>query len=163
MFGSLTVIENLELFGSSLGQDKAAVKRGIEKTPGPLGRRDLLDLVRSIHADGTTIVLVEQSVNVALSLADRAIFTEKGEVRFDGPAHELKDRADLLRSVFLQGAARRRPADSDPASNDDTCWAGYRALAASRMWTPQADARPITWARPIRAPSIWRSPASLRR
>ena len=71
----------------------------------PSAVADLLDLVRSIHADGTTIVLVEQSVNVALSIADRAIFMEKGEVRFDGPAHELNERSDLLRSVFLKGAA----------------------------------------------------------
>jgi hypothetical protein len=31
------------------------------------------------------------------------------------------------------------------------------------MWTPQAEPRPITWARPTLAPSIWRSPASPRR
>jgi branched-chain amino acid transport system ATP-binding protein len=31
---------------------------------------------------------------------------EKGQVRFQGPAQELLDRPDLLRSVFLEGAAR---------------------------------------------------------
>ena len=34
---------------------------------------------------GTTIILVEQSVNVALTVAERAYFMEKGEVRFHGP------------------------------------------------------------------------------
>ena len=34
-------------------------------------------------------------------LADRAVFMEKGEVRFEGPAHELRDRHDLVRAVFL--------------------------------------------------------------
>ncbi len=38
-----------------------------------------------------------------------------------------------------------------------------QAAAFSRMWTPQAEPRPMTWARPIRAPSIWRGPASPRR
>ena len=40
--------------------------------------------------------------------------------------------------------------------------AGY-AADFSRMWTPQAEPRPMTWARPTLAPSIWRSPASPRR
>jgi ABC-type branched-subunit amino acid transport system ATPase component len=65
----------------------------------------LLEIVRAIHANGTTIVLVEQSVNVALRLAKRALFMEKGEVRFSGPTAELLERTDILRSVFLKGAA----------------------------------------------------------
>jgi len=67
---------------------------------------ELLDLVRAINAEGTAVVLVEQSVNIALSLVDHAYFMEKGEIRFDGPADELLERGDLLRSVFLQGAAK---------------------------------------------------------
>ena len=64
----------------------------------------LLGIVRAIHAEGCTIVLVEQSVNIALTIAERAYFMEKGEVRFQGPAAELLTRSDILRSVFLQGA-----------------------------------------------------------
>jgi len=66
----------------------------------------LLDIVRRIHASGCTIVLVEQSVNVALTVATRAYFMEKGEVRFSGPTAELLKRDDILRSVFLHGAAK---------------------------------------------------------
>jgi ABC-type branched-subunit amino acid transport system ATPase component len=65
----------------------------------------LLELVRDIHRSGCTIILVEQSVNVALTVAGRAYFMEKGEVRFSGPTEELLERGDILRSVFLQGAA----------------------------------------------------------
>jgi branched-chain amino acid transport system ATP-binding protein len=64
----------------------------------------LLEIVRAIHAGGTTVVLVEQSVNVALRLAERAVFMEKGEIRFSGPTAELLDRTDILRAVFLRGA-----------------------------------------------------------
>ncbi len=64
----------------------------------------LLELVQAIHDQGCTIIIVEQSVNVALSLASRAYFMEKGEVRFHGPTAELIERTDILRSVFLQGA-----------------------------------------------------------
>jgi branched-chain amino acid transport system ATP-binding protein len=61
----------------------------------------LVEVVRAIHASGTTVLLVEQSVDLALRLADRAIFMERGEVRFSGPASELVGRDDLVRAVFL--------------------------------------------------------------
>ncbi|MGZ4150583.1 MAG: MFS transporter, partial [Actinomycetota bacterium] len=64
----------------------------------------LLELVRSLRESGTTIILVEQSVNVALTVAETAYFMEKGEIRFHGPTAELLDRPDILRSVFLEGA-----------------------------------------------------------
>ena len=54
---------------------------------------------------GTTVILVEQSLNRALSLADRCFFMERGQIRFDGPTSELMARDDLLRPVFLGTAA----------------------------------------------------------
>jgi ABC-type branched-subunit amino acid transport system ATPase component/sugar phosphate permease len=66
----------------------------------------LLDMIRRINAAGTAVVLVEQSVNVALRLVEHAYFMEKGEIRFDGRAQELLVHDELLRSVFLGGAAR---------------------------------------------------------
>jgi branched-chain amino acid transport system ATP-binding protein len=65
---------------------------------------ELLDIVRAIRDRGTTIILVEQSVNVALTVAETAYFMEKGEIRFKGPTSELLERPDVLRSVFLEGA-----------------------------------------------------------
>jgi ABC-type branched-subunit amino acid transport system ATPase component/sugar phosphate permease len=65
----------------------------------------LLEMVRQINAAGTAVVLVEQSVNIALNLVEHAYFMEKGEMRFDGPAADLLARDDLLRAVFLSGAA----------------------------------------------------------
>jgi ABC-type branched-subunit amino acid transport system ATPase component/predicted MFS family arabinose efflux permease len=64
----------------------------------------LLGIVKDIAALGTTIILVEQSVNVALTVARRAVFMEKGEIRFTGPTSELLARPDILRSVYLKGA-----------------------------------------------------------
>lgn len=74
---------------------------------GPSLVEQLLQIVREIHAAGTTVVLVEQSVNVAVKLASRAVFMEKGEVKFDGPTSELLDRPDILRAVFLRGSGAR--------------------------------------------------------
>ena len=69
----------------------------------PIVVQRLLGIVEKLKEQGTTMVLVEQSVNVALSVADRAVFMERGQVRFEGPAQELLERDDLLRAVFLSG------------------------------------------------------------
>jgi ABC-type branched-subunit amino acid transport system ATPase component len=75
----------------------------------PIVVGELLAMVRRINETGTSVVLVEQSVNVALSLVQHAYFMEKGEVRFDGPSTLLLRRPDLLRSVFLEGVAAAVP------------------------------------------------------
>ena len=78
----------------------------------------LTDIVREIHAQGTTIILVEQSVNVALTLAERAVFMEKGEIRFEGPTADLLERDDILRSVFLEGAAKGKAVATDTSRSN---------------------------------------------
>ena len=70
----------------------------------PIIVAELLEIVRQIHAQGVTVVLVEQSLNIAAQLCDRAVFLEKGEVRFEGRTAELLERDDIARAVFL-GAA----------------------------------------------------------
>ncbi len=74
--------------------------------PAVVGR--LIEVIKAIHAQGTTVILVEQSVNVALTMAHRAVFMEKGEIRFSGPTAELMERSDILRSVYLKGTGRAR-------------------------------------------------------
>jgi ABC-type branched-subunit amino acid transport system ATPase component len=71
----------------------------------PVVVEQLLEVVQELREAGTTIILVEQSVNVALTVASTAYFMEKGEIRFHGPTNELLERPDVLRSVFLEGAA----------------------------------------------------------
>jgi branched-chain amino acid transport system ATP-binding protein len=65
----------------------------------------LLPIVRRLAEAGVAVVLVEQSVNVALTVAERAYFMERGRIRFSGPTSELLARPDLLRSVFLSQAS----------------------------------------------------------
>jgi ABC-type branched-subunit amino acid transport system ATPase component/sugar phosphate permease len=71
----------------------------------PMTVERLLEIVRAVNASGATVILVEQSVNRAMSLARHAFFLERGEVRFDGPTEQLLERHDLLRPVFLAGPA----------------------------------------------------------
>ena len=63
--------------------------------------QELLEMIEQLKAAGQTMIIVEQSLNVAVAIADRAVFLEKGRVRFEGPARELIERDDLARAVFL--------------------------------------------------------------
>ena len=81
----------------------------------PLVVEQLLQVVKQFRDQGVTVILVEQSVNVALTTADKAFFMEKGAIRFHGLTAELLERPDLLRSIFLEGAAA---ADGEAAGDD---------------------------------------------
>jgi ABC-type branched-subunit amino acid transport system ATPase component len=61
----------------------------------------MLEIIEELKERGQTMVIVEQSLNIALEICDRAIFLEKGEVRFEGRAQDLLDRDDLARAVFF--------------------------------------------------------------
>ena len=81
----------------------------------PIVVEQLLEMVREIAATGVTVILVEQSVNVALELADTAYFMERGRIRFHGSTAELLERRDLLRSVFLGELADGSDGDAAPS------------------------------------------------
>jgi len=80
---------------------------------------ELLDVVRRLQQEGIAIVLVEQSAELALQVADRAVFLEKGETRFSGPAREILERGDLVRSVFLSGARDQLAAGTAVDGSED--------------------------------------------
>jgi branched-chain amino acid transport system ATP-binding protein len=63
----------------------------------------LVAKVREINKAGTAVLVVEQSINVALEVAERAVFLEHGQVRFRGRADQLLNHPEVLRAVFLGG------------------------------------------------------------
>jgi ABC-type branched-subunit amino acid transport system ATPase component len=69
----------------------------------PVVVQELIHVVERLKEQGQTMIIVEQSLNIALALADRAVFMEKGRVRFEGSAQQLAQRDDLVRAVFLGG------------------------------------------------------------
>jgi ABC-type branched-subunit amino acid transport system ATPase component len=150
----MDVVENLRVFGYSMGRNRSGIEEAIERSFAAFPRLaerkkqrastlsggeqqmlglakalmlkprlllvdelslglapvivgQLFDMVREINRDGTAVVLVEQSVNIALNLVEHAYFMEKGQIRFDGSSRELLRRDDLLRAVFLEGASAR--------------------------------------------------------
>jgi branched-chain amino acid transport system ATP-binding protein len=95
----------------------------------------MLPVLRRLADDGVAIIVVEQSVNLALEIAERAYFMERGEIRFSGPTRDLLDRPDLLRSIFLAGAAAgsggpRGDGDGPP---DQAAVTGDTVLAVSNV------------------------------
>ena len=73
----------------------------------PIIVEELMGILRSLRDQGITILLVEQHATLAMQVADRVLFMEKGQVRFSGAGRDLAAREDLLRSVFLGGGAAR--------------------------------------------------------
>jgi ABC-type branched-subunit amino acid transport system ATPase component/MFS family permease len=67
---------------------------------------ELVKVIPELRRRGLTLVLVEQSVNMAALLCERAYFMEKGAVRFCGSPQVLMQRPDLVRSVFLGAVAQ---------------------------------------------------------
>jgi ABC-type branched-subunit amino acid transport system ATPase component/MFS family permease len=85
----------------------------------PVVVAQLLPLIDRLRESGTTIILVEQSVNLALTVADTAYFMERGQIRFHGPTAELLNRPDLMRSVFIEGASSKLDAHAATPNGDD--------------------------------------------
>ncbi len=91
----------------------------------PVIVEQLMEIVQRLWEDGLTVVMVEQQATFALGYTDRAYFMEKGEVRYQGDSAGLLDRSDLLRSVFLAGAAG--------SFGDDTGSSGERTGSSGEL------------------------------
>jgi len=55
----------------------------------------LMDILRRINADGVTILLVEQELDVALALASRCYVLDQGRVQFEGASEALRADHDV--------------------------------------------------------------------
>ena len=66
----------------------------------------IFELIESINKQGTTILLIEQNANMALSVADRAFVLETGRIAFSGDARTLL-QDDRVRSAYLGGKGAR--------------------------------------------------------
>jgi len=69
----------------------------------------LIPVIRTVAESGTGVLLIEQFATVALSLANYAHIMEGGRIRFSGPAGELRDNPDRLRSAYLLRGSQDKP------------------------------------------------------
>ncbi|MDY4222438.1 MAG: ABC transporter ATP-binding protein [Candidatus Faecousia sp.] len=68
----------------------------------PILVEQIFDIIKNLHAIGTTILLVEQNAQAALSIADRAYVLETGKITLSGTGAELA-KSDEVRKAYLGG------------------------------------------------------------
>ena len=68
----------------------------------PILVEQFFDIIRELHQSGTTILLVEQNAQMALSVADRAYVMETGKISLSGTGRELSE-SDAVRKAYLGG------------------------------------------------------------
>jgi branched-chain amino acid transport system ATP-binding protein len=69
----------------------------------PILVQGIFDIIKEFHKMGTTILLVEQNAEMALSIADRAYVLESGRIVLTGTGAELKE-SDEIKKAYLGGA-----------------------------------------------------------
>lgn len=68
----------------------------------PILVEQIFDIIKQLHKDGTTILLVEQNAQMALSVADRAYVMETGKITLSGTGAELA-ASDQVKKAYLGG------------------------------------------------------------
>ena len=68
----------------------------------PLLVEQIFDIIRQLHADGTTILLVEQNAQAALAVADRGYVLETGRIVTEGTGAALLE-SDAIKKAYLGG------------------------------------------------------------
>ena len=68
----------------------------------PVLVEEIFDIIQEINAQGTSILLVEQNAQMALSIANRAYVLETGRIVLEGPAHEVADNPEV-KVAYLGG------------------------------------------------------------
>ncbi len=93
-------------------QQMLAIGRGLMSDPvlllldepslglAPIVVRNVFEVIAQIRKQGTTVLLVEQNVKQALSIADRAYVLENGRIALQGSGQELLDRDDVRRAYL---------------------------------------------------------------
>jgi ABC-type branched-subunit amino acid transport system ATPase component len=213
VFGTMSVADNLRMYGYSLGKDRKAIEAGIEDAyavfPRLSDRRNqlastlsggeqqmlglskalivsprvllidefslglapvivgqLMETVRRLNERGTAVLLVEQSVNVALSLVDRVYFMEKGRITYEGRAEALRANPTLVAELSMGGAhveeleALADPHAAVPTAHTNGHGPAEAAAAVVAMESSDAVHAPVEPVAPEPVPALVTEPAS---
>jgi branched-chain amino acid transport system ATP-binding protein len=96
----------------------------------PIMLLQLEEMVKVLAEKGMTMLIIEQSLNMAAKIAERAYFMEKGQVRFEGNLSELMQRDDLVRSVFF--GSERTSSNGESESDSDSNNGGRKVVKAAK-------------------------------
>lgn len=114
-------------------QQMVAIGRGLMARPGlllldepslglsPLVVQDMFNAIRQINQEGTSVLLVEQNVSMAMALAQRAYVVEEGRIVMQGPAGDLLQSPAIQRAYLGLGQdAHEAPATASTPSPSDS-------------------------------------------
>ena len=107
VFLQMTVEENLEMgaytqLKSTVAPPKLLMLDEPSMGLAPILVEQIFDIIRELHAAGTTILLVEQNANAALSVANRAYVLETGRIVLSGTGDELM-HSEQVQKAYLGG------------------------------------------------------------
>lgn len=68
----------------------------------PLMVKNIFNIIEQVNKEGTTVLLVEQNANMALSVANRAYVLETGRIVLSGSAKELQE-SEQVKAAYLGG------------------------------------------------------------
>ena len=68
----------------------------------PILVEQIFEIIKRLHKEGTTILLVEQNAEMALAVADRAYVLESGKITYTGTGAELA-QSDEIKKAYLGG------------------------------------------------------------
>jgi len=96
-------------------QQMLAIGRGLMSAPklllmdepsmgiAPLIVRDITDIIKSLHRDGTTILLVEQNAKMALGLADYGYVLDTGSIVLEAKGSDLRKDEKVVKAYLGEG------------------------------------------------------------
>ena len=94
--------------------------------------KSVFDAVRMMHAQGKTILLVEQNARAGLRLSTHGVVLENGQVRLAGTGHEVLHHPEIG-ALYLGGAVTDPSAPGDPAAEAAGGRRGHAAADAEAM------------------------------
>ena len=95
-------------------QEMVAVARGLMARPkllvmdepcqglSPIMVKEIASIIREIHGDGMTILLVEHNVSIALGVADKVYILQNGTIRYEGNPNDFTED-EFVQKVYLAG------------------------------------------------------------
>lgn len=95
-------------------QEMVAVARGLMARPkllvmdepcqglSPIMVKEIASIIRDIHSDGMTILLVEHNVSIALGVADKVYILQNGAIRYEGNPDDFSED-EFVQKVYLAG------------------------------------------------------------
>jgi branched-chain amino acid transport system ATP-binding protein len=126
--GPLSLFDKKRLMmASALATDPTLLM--LDEPVGGLNPREadeVLDLVRTIRADGVTVVLIEHVMRALMAISHRVMVMNHGRLLFEGTPDDVQRQEEVIR-VYLGTATEERPTHADVGAVDELReWMGAR-------------------------------------